>query len=732
MYNDYKSNQNQSSNSKDTIRSPYNFVPLSNEVVFPGWAEQVSHDVPFEDGISGKIKLTVKLKSPAYIKNSGENENCFFKANIGIDGKEKYIIPGTSFKGMIRNVVEIASFSKMQLQRLSKPERKYSVRDLNNRELYTSKLVNKVKAGWLRLLDDGTWEIFPCRYARIEQEDLEYLFGDKQMARDEKDGTIKKKYDDLEIHPHTNVWIAPKGADNETLYRPEISIERKEGFKEGTLVFTGQPTPRQYPDKDGRISFRKHLEFVFYDYDVNAAPPSLPVSPEKEEDFKFIHSVCKDGSNKVTDSDSWAFWKEKLNEGLDVPVFYLAKDNKTLDSFGLAMMYRLPYDYSIKDLMARNFKKHLDSKADFAELIFGYTNDDSDKKKEKSSLKGRVQFSHFIDNGDISKGKSEEYILGGPKPTYYPNYIEQSVDANGNVRRYSTFMDSNAKIRGWKIYPSQENQDPFKFRVEKSSVTTSIEPLLEGTFTGYMRFFNLKPEELGVLLWSLDFGGNKDCQHKIGMGKPFGFGRISVFLDEISYLAENNDPDHEIKFVKDEEFISSFCKKYCSKFAEYMRDKNYGKIEDWGEDNEQIKELLAMVNIKKCWPLNLVKYPSLDNKDFSTYKNKGRRLERYSAFEAQFAAENERRIAEQKQLEEVKQRQEAAAAKTAAALEDLPDELKGIFEMLSNLGSSEFKEKLKNLDDEVKKKLEMLPLDKWKAGHRKVIEKLREKRQKKQ
>ena len=113
------------------IKSPYNFVPLSPIVIFPGWAGQVSHDIPFKDGISGKIDLEVTLKSDTYIKDSEEGSEKFFKATfINKDGKpeEKFVIPGTSFKGMIRNVLEIATLGKMQKFN----DDRYSIRDLNN------------------------------------------------------------------------------------------------------------------------------------------------------------------------------------------------------------------------------------------------------------------------------------------------------------------------------------------------------------------------------------------------------------------------------------------------------------------------------------------------------------------------------------------------------------------------------------------------------------------------
>ena len=149
---------------------------------------------------------------------------------------------------------------------------------------------------------------------------------------------------------------------------------------------------------------------------------------------------------------------------------------------------------------------------------------------------------------------------------------------------------------------------------ENDDVATKLLPLKAGsTFKGVVRFHNLRPVELGALLWALDFGGNKDCQHKIGMGKPLGLGRIS--LD-----------------IKCEGFNS---KEALDAFEKYMVEK----LPNW-KNSDQIKELLAMANINFCCPANLLEYPKLsvvDPKDpkrtkneFVEYKKQGEKLEPYS------------------------------------------------------------------------------------------------------
>ncbi|HHS94976.1 MAG TPA: TIGR03986 family CRISPR-associated RAMP protein, partial [Phaeodactylibacter sp.] len=100
------------------VKSPYNFVPApkESEVFKPDWADQVSHDIPFEDGESGEIELMLRAETPIFIRDGhAEGKDTSEFSHIYVNGKKKYIIPATSVKGMFRNVLEIMTRSRMQL-----------------------------------------------------------------------------------------------------------------------------------------------------------------------------------------------------------------------------------------------------------------------------------------------------------------------------------------------------------------------------------------------------------------------------------------------------------------------------------------------------------------------------------------------------------------------------------------------------------------------------------------
>ncbi|MEA1883590.1 MAG: TIGR03986 family CRISPR-associated RAMP protein, partial [Thermotogota bacterium] len=97
-------------------KAPYNFIPLNTNCVpseHETW-EQIPGFDQYEKGtLSGTIEIEIKTKTPLYIRDTkttamheGQQPESFFAP----DGTPK--IPGSSLKGLVRSMVEIASYSK--------------------------------------------------------------------------------------------------------------------------------------------------------------------------------------------------------------------------------------------------------------------------------------------------------------------------------------------------------------------------------------------------------------------------------------------------------------------------------------------------------------------------------------------------------------------------------------------------------------------------------------------
>ena len=122
-----------------SVSAPYRFVPLSSLIVFPHWADQVSHDRPFSDGISGELNIQIHNTSALCVggKQERSSEHQAGKVHFYRTPDNTLAIPGTSLKGMLRNVVEIASFSRFK----QVEDQKLGVRDISEaNNFYANKM----------------------------------------------------------------------------------------------------------------------------------------------------------------------------------------------------------------------------------------------------------------------------------------------------------------------------------------------------------------------------------------------------------------------------------------------------------------------------------------------------------------------------------------------------------------------------------------------------------------
>ncbi|WP_421621542.1 TIGR03986 family type III CRISPR-associated RAMP protein [Alkalilimnicola ehrlichii] len=632
-----KPNHSEQSNATS---APYNFVPLPEWVFTPDWEAPPSQDRPFRDGVSGTLAYTLVAETPLLVgghqKPRSDRDRTPGEVHpfrLGDDGP--YAIPGSSLKGMLRAVVEIAAFGRMRMV----DNQRLSVRDLTAgaRAFYGNRMTEnrngafrpKPKAGWLRI-EPGTGKarITPCQYARVEHDDLAALSGNKEWKALGRAPLAKKKYDrwrkdgrELTVHftpgpkePHDH----SKG--KKLVYR--LATDLGSGQTEGTLVFTGQPSART--DRQGnRPAGRKHMEFIFFDCEEENA---LEVPERVWRDFLHIHA----------ESDDWKAWRKEPA----VPVFYLPDGEGGIHSMGLAMMYRLAYDHTIHDAIGHTNPEHLalpdaEHGYDLADLLFGTVGDE-----QEYALRGRVACEYATAEGNPEPMAAQTTILSAPKPTYYPNYVVQPTDGRGGLKGngYATFMDKDVTICGFKRYPARpqdyvavqkvasDQQDNYKYLVK-------LHPLREGArFRGRIGFHNLRPAELGALLWAMTWGGDECLRHGLGMGKPFGFGQVRLEIDPAASEIVPNDPEAPRPAVD-----NAVLQEYRQAFTDLMEAEHERRGGPWAE-SPQIVNLLVMAD-----PANAPAYekrtdtrlqhPRLEKRtnEFQDAKNARRVLPDYAA-----------------------------------------------------------------------------------------------------
>ena len=143
-------------------------------------------------------------------------------------------------------------------------------------------------------------------------------------------------------------------------------------------------------------------------------------------------------------------------------------------------------------------------------------------------------------------------------------------------------------------------------------VVTRFRPLdAHVRFSGRIHVHNLRPVELGAVLWALTWGSRTNLRHRLGMGKPLGYGNVVIRVASQHGLVRQGPcleklPENEIDAAQAD---------FVDKLDAWCRKENLGQ---W-EKTDQIKALLALANPATNWPMSL-RHP-LRVKDFAEYKN---------------------------------------------------------------------------------------------------------------
>lgn len=543
-----------------TLKAPFNFVPLNEQVVFPEWSSQVSHDVPFSDGISGSIEIKIEAKTPIFVRNGhikekNEDKETDAYQSFNKDPRGEYFIPATSIKGELRRIIEILSYCKMQ----QIDDKRYAMRDLQYRPYRDSFVYEKVHCGWMYFKDNGEIEVtdngIPYRIShstldeKFNSQFCELFAEGKTIKEENKTAEYKYKHCPKaanQLFSFTKYKLYPNS--NEVDKRTGVRFS-KEGEVKGRIVLTGQPGPRK--ERKGSVKASgKFFEFVFEEKE-NPLKYTFTDEDSIIKDFLFIYKESKD----------WKYWKKEAKNNR-IPVFFIVENN-IIQSIGLSYLYKLPFKKRIREFVG---KDHNSKELDMSECIFGTTGYDS--------LKGRVQISHAY--CEKVKPFSQDIIrpyLGSPKPTYYPIYLEQQGKDGYIDKEFVTMMSPNAMLRGWKIYPVRGDFETlFPVDDNQKENTNPSRPLgAESKFKFNINFHNLKPVELGAVLYAIAL--RKGCLHSLGFAKAFGYGAC-----EYSILSVKGFKSEDI-----DTFIGTFCK--------YMEEK----VLDY-KKSTRIRELFLMLN----------------------------------------------------------------------------------------------------------------------------------------
>jgi CRISPR-associated protein (TIGR03986 family) len=528
--------------------APYNFIPLPQKVWFaPEDSVETTqvHDRFAPNTMSGYIDLEMETLTPLFIrgavrKKDGKWTNGDVRMRsepfLAPDGRP--VIPGSSIRGVIRNIFEVLTFSKLQPVTDEQPFYR-SVGVDRMAAAYRNRMLQKGKprGGFAKKQADGSWVIEES--SEILRVHHSYLPG-LQAEYDKRNS-----YNTNNSLQHKKAWVRAT-ANGEKREVVDIKFDVQEspgaGWVQAVVLLTGW-APERKDLRTGKI-FKKEREFAFLTSTSNTVRISDEVWKRFHDDDQITQWQAKSFPKKAANGE-----RRKHDGDLadGDPVFFIFHDNLKSEEnpaglfFGRAQMFRLPYDFSPSDLLPT---EHRDAKLDLAETVFGFV--PQVKSDTRKAIKGRVQFQDAIaESCDCIEREMVPQILSGPKVTTYQHYLTQN-DRAGQYGLTTYLAGDRTTIRGHKFYWHRWNGLDSVRHPEESKLlanpksdtqTTRMRPVKSGTrFVGRIRFENLLDYELGALLASVALPD--ECALKFGMGKPLGFG--SVKLRPTLYLCDRH------------------------------------------------------------------------------------------------------------------------------------------------------------------------------------------------
>ncbi|WP_406547655.1 TIGR03986 family CRISPR-associated RAMP protein [Succinimonas sp.] len=526
-----------------SIIAPYNFVPLSKKVFAPDWAYSVSHDVPLKDSVSGFIDLELTNHGDICVGARKDSQDRVVWARDPED-ENRLVIPGSSVKGMLRNVLEIVSLARLTPESMYQNQ-KFWFRELFANSDYMKKYTSyKRLCGWLKY-DDSTkeWKVRLSKnkhsLVKIFDDDLNKFLGltgndrilnfnsakpninDQDSAQEKYKKALKSRYR-LDLNQKIKVScipVPPAGytegfdkADGSSVSLANAGDASDDSNLVGYVVFSNY-----------RVADISTMADKAYSYVFPADNLSDPVTVDS-----CMVELFTGSSNSEAVQNTYKYLREHQNLELGIPVWaFLNKEDK-VEALGFARMPRLVCEHDTQKVTAWHqtalvTEWGLADECYFSlpEVMFGTVR----KEFGQISLKSRISFSDMVSD-QISSENFEDMsmVLNTPKPSFYNMYLEDCRSySSGGVPPVAT---------GFKRYRCQDCSTTGA--KGKGAVTSTLEVLKKPNtvFKGRVMFHNLKREELGALLWCLSLGesfeglGNSLYYHSLGHGKPYGLGAV--------------------------------------------------------------------------------------------------------------------------------------------------------------------------------------------------------------
>lgn len=545
--------------------NPYNFIPLEKS---PKKVKVKENEKKY----TGYMKCFLTLKTPLIMidydpdkirierikdKNGNEEEHKIYSNFFSIN--KEPVIPASELRGMIRNKFELLTNSCLSScnQEL---------------ELFGRHLGNIKQPGLLEITEDSVKLYKSIKYVVSDTNNYDEL--------------LKHKTGDF-VHFKTK-YIKKKNGKSKLVFDCLCDKGNQSGY-----VKIGE----EFNEKRAVHIFVKDEELT---------------NIKNQDDLKEMYEKVGQNYSENLKKDH----RSRTNETLK-PVWYENVNGSIYLSLGQngQIVNKNTLDYFIpKNYQPCNDINNLCETCE----VFGTINEDDQNIAVLSKVRftDGIGFNYTFDDLIVLDELAE--------PNYKNPYFYMQLKENGNLVKSETkwvwnadYRSNNTKsimlnegdllIRGRKQY---WHHPPIKKdNIEKTERNKTVKPMKEGKFKFKVYFNDLPESQLEHLYMTLCLDNNSNYCHKLGLGKPLGYGSVKITVEEIkqrcieynngkivySYKPYNSKTSFDdmfndlesldaIKNMLDFDFIKE------SDIVDYPRNQENGKIYEWFESNKKSKE----------------------------------------------------------------------------------------------------------------------------------------------
>ena len=555
--------------------NPYTFVPISKKE-----PERIKFEELYKDSngkIDGCIECSLETKSSVFVPNTSRTFECGFNDFFSYEDLSKKSeraipkeapkyprIPGSEIRGMVRSIYEQLTDSCL------------SVIDNENLAVKRSP---KPKAA-------GVWD---------RSKDVLYEAGRRAIKEKEVDVLKEKSGEEFITGKEVFVHCNQKG------YVQNISFDNNKNAESGFII-KGEKFQNKKSDSVIVPKFNKVVK-------------------------NQLTQLDKDRFKAVLDRYAgYEDYKKAYNSDIRfLPIFYEKVESNLGDKLYMspAMITKEVFENTISEILEQNHFKHQPCNAETgfcpACRLFGTI-------ANEKSIASRLRFTdtevfenavfdepRFIPVLGMPRYSSTEFYLQKPKDSKVAmwNYDYYTINGRNKIEKQITYKPH---LKGRKVYwqgadkLSAEKKLDRKDEIKNLNIRSACRALKQGSKTKFKVYFeDISKTELGALLYSLTLG--KECNHRIGRGKPYGMGAIKVNIEKLTIR----------KFVFEEG-------KICIK--EDCEDPKDYKLSTLEEENKKYIEIYStpLSNSEAC----IVGYPKPLTQDeiFKWFaKNRGRTIQ---------------------------------------------------------------------------------------------------------